>query len=593
MKRNMSPQVEVPLLWSRLLPVIFATLLLTLGGATLLDGQETKGSTNPQTFTYRDLLTRLTDLERLATLPEPGERCAQVSSYDRRSRYDEKTGKYVDWGANVDGGGTEDIFEGDKMVVAHLEGPGCVWRMWSAGPKEGSFQLYLDGVEQPTLDMPFRQFFDGTAEHWPPLKNKAVPWPPSGNVSVPPFGPEPFGVRGWATGSALFHCVSRGWNSYIPMPFQKSFKVVADKWIPPYNHDGWGMFYQYTFERFLPGTRVPTMSVPFSEADQNALEKVNKSLANLGSDPAGHRTGQDTIRLTVKAIAGKSTTVVDLGGARAITGMHVKLDLPESPADRALLRKLILRITWDDDTKPSVWSPLGDFFGTTPGFNRYRSLPLGMTDEGFYSYWYMPFAKRGHVEIVNDDRTTNHAIQFSITHAPLTTPIEKLGRFHAKWHRDAFIDPARPVDWTMIKTRGRGRYVGTTLHIWQPEGGWWGEGDEKFFVDDEKFPSTFGTGTEDYFGYAWADPNLFSNAYHNQTHYAGRDGHSSLNRWHLGDSIPFQISFEGAMEKYFPNDRPTLYDCVAYWYLAPGGEDPYGPVPLHERLGEGTTMPVK
>lgn len=35
--------------------------------------------------------------------------------------------------------------------------------MWSAGPKEGKFQLYLDGVEQPTLDVRFRQFFDATA----------------------------------------------------------------------------------------------------------------------------------------------------------------------------------------------------------------------------------------------------------------------------------------------------------------------------------------------------------------------------------------------------------------------------------------------
>lgn len=33
---------------------------------------------------------------------------------------------------------------------------------------------------------------------------------------------------------------------------------------------------------------------------------------------------------------------------------------------------------------------------------------------------------------------------------------------------------------------------------------WWGEGDEKFFVDGERFPSTFGTGSEDYIGYAWA-----------------------------------------------------------------------------------------
>ena len=60
----------------------------------------------------------------------------------------------------------------------------------------------------------------------------------------------------------------------------------------------------------------------------------------------------------------------------------------------------------------------------------------------------------------------------------------------------------------MLKTEGRGRFLGVMLHVWNPRGGWWGEGDEKFFVDGEKFPSTIGTGSEDYFGYAWCNPTL-------------------------------------------------------------------------------------
>ena len=64
-------------------------------------------------------------------------------------------------------------------------------------------------------------------------------------------------------------------------------------------------------------------------------------------------------------------------------------------------------------------------------------------------------------------------------------------------------------DWIMLRTEGRGRFCGVSLHVWNPRGGWWGEGDEKFFVDGEKFPSTFGTGSEDYFGYAWGCPSLF------------------------------------------------------------------------------------
>ena len=64
----------------------------------------------------------------------------------------------------------------------------------------------------------------------------------------------------------------------------------------------------------------------------------------------------------------------------------------------------------------------------------------------------------------------------------------------------------------MLRTQGRGRFCGVMLHVWNPLGGWWGEGDEKFFVDGEKFPSTFGTGSEDYFGYAWCGASFFQQA---------------------------------------------------------------------------------
>ena len=92
----------------------------------------------------------------------------------------------------------------------------------------------------------------------------------------------------------------------------------------------------------------------------------------------------------------------------------------------------------------------------------------------------------------------------------------------------------------MLHTQGRGRFVGVELHVWNPRGGWWGEGDEKFYIDGEKFPSTFGTGSEDYFGYAWCNPTEFQNCYHNQTRNPNNRGHISVNRWHITDNLPFQ-----------------------------------------------------
>ena len=59
--------------------------------------------TAAEQLSYVDLVQRMTDLEHLAVLPAKGETCQQWSSYDRASRYDESTGKYVAWGANGDG----------------------------------------------------------------------------------------------------------------------------------------------------------------------------------------------------------------------------------------------------------------------------------------------------------------------------------------------------------------------------------------------------------------------------------------------------------------------------------------------------------
>ena len=60
---------------------------------------------------------------------------------------------------------------------------------------------------------------------------------------------------------------------------------------------------------------------------------------------------------------------------------------------RRLLRELTLSIYWDGQSKPGVWCPLGDFFGTAPGINQYRSLPMGIIDYSGYSNWFMPFDK--------------------------------------------------------------------------------------------------------------------------------------------------------------------------------------------------------
>ena len=500
-------------------------------------------------FTYVDLAKRLTDLERLAVLPAPGDTCAQWSSYDRASKYDAAAGKYVAWDANGDGGGIIRR-EGDLSVFAEMEGPGCIWRIWSAKADNGRVRIYLDGAAEPAVDLPFAGYFD--------RKNAPFVYP------------------------SLVHDAASGKNNYVPIPYQKSCKIVAEK--------GWGNYFQFVYETFPKGTAVPTFKRELSAEETAALEAADEILSNKrGEDPAGKRDGEATVSKNAAVPPGKTVTAAKVDGPRAITAIRVKMNLGSKDEEIAALRELAIRITWDGEKTPAVWAPLGDFFGTAPGVNKYKSLPLGMTDDGWYALWYMPFGKSALVEIVNDG-AAERTVAVRVTHAPLARPAAGLGRFHAKWHRDALLpaEPERKIDWTMLKVEGRGRYCGVVLHVWNPRGGWWGEGDEKFFVDGEKFPSTIGTGSEDYFGYAWCNPALFQNAYHNQTISNNNKGHVSVNRWHVTDNVPFQKSFEGDIEKYYPNAKPTLYACTAFWYQAAGDADPYEPAPLDQRVGYWT-----
>lgn len=511
-----------------------------------------------QAYTYPELVARLTDLSLLAKLPPAGEKTALASSYDRASKYDAATDKYINWDANGDGGGIIRQ-EGDNCVLAEVQGPGCIYRIWSATADNGHVKIYLDGSETPAVDLPFKEYFSG----------KTAPFNRSHMVYTLGAPGEP-----------------PGFNNYTPISFQKSCKIVAEK--------GWGNYYQFTYTTFPAGTKVPTFQTQLSPEDSAALDDADKILSQCGQYPGAANPAARTESPTLTVEPGQTAVVADLdggAGGRAITALRVKLELPADPeAQRVLLRQLTVSMTWDDDKTPAVWSPLGDFFAFVGGAKPYQSLPLGLLKDGtFYSYWYMPFANKAHIVVGNDGKMPV-AMTWQVTHEPLSVPAAGLARFHAKWHRDAFLPTRadRQPDWTLLTTQGRGRYVGTHIHGWNPLGGWWGEGDDKFFVDGEKFPSSFGTGSEDYFGYAWSSSSLFSKPYHNQILNEGNAGHFDDNRWHIPDAVPFQTSFEGAIEKCFANERRTLFAAETFWYLEAGGTDPYLACPISERLGYWT-----
>ena len=469
----------------------------------------TRDAPAAERLTYADFAARLLSLERLAEPVAPGERTGASTSHDRRSSFDAATGAYRGWSANDDGSGSIRR-EGEGRVMVDLQGPGVLWRVWSAKPEAGHIRVYLDGSASPAVDKPFRDFFGDLEREYP----------------------------------GLAMTLSRGRNAFVPIPFAKACKVVL--------LEGWGAYFHCTHTQFPAGTEVETFP-GFTPEVTAALARASEAWSRRGASPYAAGAGT-SMRVETLDLPAGGTREMAVPGAGAVRVLRVKpLGLPpERLAQEDILRELTLSLFWDGESKPSVWAPLGDFFGTSPGLNPFKTRPTGCIDGRFYCHWYMPFASGMRLVLGNDGGAARRIAVEMETVALEPSAAARLLRFSAAWHADDFtgLDARRFIhkrgdrwpDWPLLVVEGRGRYVGMTQHIWK-FGGWWGEGDEKFFVDGEPFPSTLGTGSEDYIGYAWAAEPPFV-TFDSASAACSRlrpdsEEDTSVCRFHLCDDIPF------------------------------------------------------
>ena len=504
--------------------IVLATPLLVVIAA---------GCATPK-VTTQTLVAEMTDLQALAEYPNPPFICRQFSSYDRKSTTpDDQTTE--GWFANADCGQYLRVEENagrQEYVMMDVDGPGAIVRIWSANPK-GTLRIYLDGAEQPVIEALMTDLLGG--------KYAGIPKPIAGERS-------------------------RGWNCYLPIPYAEHCKVTSDE----------GGFYYHVNYRTYPFTADVTT---FVAADLEILgPQIEATAATLATpreaavEPADALAEQDWSTSTTLAHGQTMNWEYQGKGAGAIVGLRMRVSAEKmEPA----LRSLLLSMTFDGEE--TVVCPLGDFFGAAPGVCPYQSLPLGVSADGeFWCHWVMPFAKSALISIHNHG---DQSVKLDFLAAG--REYKWTGRsmhFHAKW-RGEFAVPTRPmIDWNYLDATGQGVFVGAAFSIANPVKNWWGEGDEKIYVDGETFPSHFGTGTEDYYGYAWCCNEKFTHAYHNQPRCdgPGNYGHTSVNRWHIIDCIPFtkHLCFDMEIWHWTPDTKvdPAV---VAYWYAKPGATDAF------------------
>lgn len=353
-------------------------------------------------LSYPDLLKRMYDMKQLATPPSVHEKAGNFSSYDRRSVYDSVTNSYIAWAANGDGSGYIRK-EGNDVVVFEKDGPGVIWRFWSALAKDGHIRIFIDDESVPVVDKPFRDFFETTGNEVPPLNYPN-----------------------------MVMTLSRGRNHFLPIPYKKYCRIVLSP--------EWGAYYHITYTSFPPNTRVPSYSGSFGREEGFALAETDRILSDRGYKQFSK--GEDVAIATVRLETMAEITAITLTGNRAVTRFEIEVD-PTLPEDKqhSLISDVWLDIKWDGEANPSVLAPIGMFFGTYPKIYPYRTVPVGFNGHSFYSNWWMPFSGKAQFSLINKG-TDQHDIKLRVISLPLTENPDNMMRFNANWHKGLELSPS-------------------------------------------------------------------------------------------------------------------------------------------------------
>jgi hypothetical protein len=280
---------------------------------------------------------------------------------------------------------------------------------------------------------------------------------------------------------------------------------------------------------------------------------------------------------------GDSAVLLDIEGPGVIRHIWITV----FSRDPHYLRRIALKMYWDDETEPSVAAPLGDFFGNGFDKRHYAALPTGVTSGGFYIYLPMPFERRARIVVENGTGRTIDAFYYNIDLVQVDELPDDVATFHAWWNRDPRTTSNRPH--LILEAKGRGNFVGMSMNT-ESHAGHIGflEGDEIFYIDGEF--RGMGTGTEDYFNGGWYfDQGEFAAPYHGVVVKDDELARIAAYRWHVPDPVTFGDSIRIELEHGHANQEVADYATMAYWYQV----EPHDPLPPLPAADERRTLSVK
>ena len=270
---------------------------------------------------------------------------------------------------------------------------------------------------------------------------------------------------------------------------------------------------------------------------------------------------------------GETVQLCDIEGPGTIH--HIWMTTVPAPS---ILRSAVIRAYWDGQQHPSIEAPLGDFAGFAHGkVTTYQSAVHSVGKNAAMNIWLdMPFTRRARWSVTNEGKLPMPFF-YQIDYTVGERHPADVGRLHVLFRRE---NPTTlKKDFELLPTRrGKGRFLGAVIGVRALDPRWWGEGEVKFYLDDDDaFPTIVGTGAEDYVGLSFGMQET-PFRYHGAS--LKRDGFVSMYRWHLPDPVYWhracrvtiqQIGHRGASRLWedYPKqffERQDDWSAATFWY---------------------------
>lgn len=535
------------------------------------------GAIAAQTVTFNSLLQEMADRDAVAKFPSPAYLQKQGSTYHRSSvSWDQPDQSFGGWYGDGDGVfciRTEtNLLGATEYVVMEHAGPGAITKLWTPffyydfnNRRGAKIRIYLNGSTTPVID-----------EYLIELVTR-LEW----NTSE--YGAKPSPTNSFTVPNPISAFTARAGDCYLPIPYSNSCKVTMSA-IPFYDI--------VSYRAYEPGTVVENWSTNLYNAASNQAQLT--LTAQQIASPTNFSGG--TLFQTNGTLTPGGALRLNLNaGTAAVRHFEVQVNTNQIATNLPALRSTVLVMNFDGSQ--TVWCPLGDFFSSTDSLHPFDTLTRSVSSNGqMVCRWVMPYQTSASLTLTNLGTNTIDATLLARTGS--WTWNSNSMHFHANWRPDDVVPGSPPSDWNFIDIAGKGVFVGDAWTVGNIQGGWWGEGDEKIYVDGDyatnKFPSMFGTGTEDYYGWAGGvvptRTDEFSTPFLSNVRVGGLDGGTmgyNICVRHRGlDAIPFNFRLKFDMESSFGTDIRNPWNVLGYsaamfWYAVPGATDNRPPMPTN------------